>query len=71
GPACLRLRIPLAHDDIEQLPGQLQLDHQLEERLSAAIERWYPESLELTDLCSLAFVRELSQISDHFQKIFN
>lgn len=71
GPACLRLRIPLAHDDIERLPRQLRLDRLLEERLAVAIERWYPESLELTDLCSVAFVRELSQISDHLQKIFD
>ena len=69
GPACLRLRVPLAREDIEKLPRQLRLDRQLEERLAAAIERWYPESLELTDLCNLAFAKELSQISDHLQKV--
>ena len=65
GPACLRLRVPLSRDDIERLPRPLRLDRQLEERLAAAIERWYPESLKLTDLCNLAFVKELSQIGDH------
>lgn len=63
GPACLRLRVPLAGHDIEQLPRKLRLDRPLEERLAAAIERWYPQTLELADLCDLAFVRELSQIS--------
>lgn len=71
GPACLRLRVPLAHDDIEQLPSQLRLDRQLEERLAAAIERWYPESLELTDLSNLAYAQELSQISVSLQKEFS
>lgn len=63
GPACLRLRVPLADGEIEQLPSQLRLDIQLEERLAAAIERWYPESLELADLCNLAYARELAQVA--------
>lgn len=70
GPACLRLRVPLADDEIEQLPSQLRLDLQLEERLAAAIERWYPESLELADLCNLAYARELAQVSTNLQKEF-
>ena len=70
GPACLRLRVPLAGHDIEQLPRKLRLDRPLEERLAAAIERWYPQTLELADLCDLAFVRELSQISVNLQSTF-
>ncbi len=70
GPACLRLRVPLAHEAIEQLPRQLRLDLQLEERLAAAIERWYPESLELADLCNLAYAQELSQVSLNLLKEF-
>ncbi len=68
GPACLRLRVPLERDDIDKLPRQLRLDRQLAERLSAAIERWYPESLELADLCDLSFAEELSQVSNQLQK---
>ncbi|MEO8268923.1 MAG: N-succinylarginine dihydrolase, partial [Aureliella sp.] len=70
GPACLRLRVPLAHDDIDKLPRQPRLDRQLEDRLAAAIERWYPETLDLTDLCDLAFATELSQINAHLQNLF-
>lgn len=68
GPACLRLRVPLAQGEIERLPSQLRLGPRLEERLAAAIERWYPESLELADLCDPAYARELSQVSINLQK---
>lgn len=70
GPACLRLRVPLAQGEIERLPSRLRLDLRLEERLAAAIERWYPERLELADLCNLAYARELSQVSINLQKKF-
>ncbi len=71
GPACLRLRVPLREAEIGRLPGRLRLDLQLEERLTAAIERWYPETLELADLCDLDYARELAQVSMNLRKEFH
>ena len=68
GPACLRLRVPLREAEIGRLPARLRLDLQLHERLTAAIERWYPERLELADLCDLDYARELAQVSMNLRK---
>lgn len=64
GPACLRLRVPLADHELERLPRQSQLDQRLEDRLTTAIERWYPETFDLRDLCNPEFVELLLQVPD-------
>lgn len=51
GPACLRLRVPVRVSQVEHLPQQLRVNNRLVDRLTQAIESWYPETLELRDFC--------------------
>ncbi len=69
GPACLRLRVPMKTEDVEQLPNALRLDTRLEERMAAAIERYYPESLNLQDFCDPAFIETLHSVSARLKRI--
>ena len=62
GPACLRLRMILEADDVLRLSCKYQLSVELFDRLSAAIEQWYPPSLSLDELCSGEFVTQLNRI---------
>ena len=62
GPACLRLRMMLEADDVLRLSAKYQLSVELFDRLSAAIEQWYPPSLSLDELCSGEFVTQLNRI---------
>jgi succinylarginine dihydrolase len=62
GPACLRLRVPLPEADLEHLPSALRLDSRLQEKLEQFIERWYPETLRLSDLFE-------QQLFEHFLQI--
>jgi succinylarginine dihydrolase len=50
GPACLRLRIPLQSEQLDQLPPRCRLDRGLFDDLSAIIERLYPEELQIEQL---------------------
>ncbi|MCA9133848.1 MAG: N-succinylarginine dihydrolase [Planctomycetales bacterium] len=67
GPACLRLRLPLASTDIAALP--LRLDDALEQRLREAIERWYPTRLHLADFGDSQQVEALLAIPDQLQRL--
>lgn len=69
GPACLRLRMSLADHELERLPRQSLLDQPLKERLTTAIERWYPETFDLRDLTDPEFVQQLLQVSDRLQAV--
>ncbi len=62
GPACLRLRMRLEYDEVHRLSAKYQLTAELFDRLSAAIEKWYPQSLSIDDLCNSEFLSELKQI---------
>jgi len=62
GPACLRLRLMLESEDVPRLSSKNRLTAKLFDRLSAAIEKWYPRSLSAEDLCNSEFVTELKQI---------
>ena len=57
GPACLRLRVPLAHSQADLLhPGFLWTPDR-DEWLRAWVERWYPDSLTPQELADPALLR--------------
>lgn len=56
GPACLRLRVPIAIDLVDQLNPALRMDDALAECLQEAIDRWYPDSVTSDDLINPDFV---------------
>jgi succinylarginine dihydrolase len=62
GPACLRLRIMLESDAVQRLSSKNRLTTELFDKLNAAIEKWYPESLAFEDLGNSDFVAELQQV---------
>lgn len=62
GPACLRLRMMLSADAVSRLASSCRLTTANFDRLSAAIEKWYPQSLSTEALCNSQFVSELKHI---------
>ncbi len=69
GPACLRLRMMLESDDVQRLAIKNRLTTELFDRLSAAIEKWYPKSLSAEDFCNSHFVTELKHIDTALRTI--
>lgn len=62
GPACLRLRVLLESDCMEQLQDFQRLGERREETIARAIERWYPEKLDVIDFCNAELVECLSVV---------
>jgi succinylarginine dihydrolase len=58
GPACLRLRVPLTHDELGALSGRVLVDDSLQEALGAWVDRHYRDRLSPKDLGDLALARE-------------
>ncbi len=67
GPACLRLRMMLEESDMSLLNSKMQLTEPLFERLSAAVDRYYPAVLSADDFCNPMFVAELGHIEREMQ----
>ncbi len=67
GPACLRLRMMLDESEMSLLSSQMRLTEPLFERLSAAVEKFYPAVLCADDFCNPQFVAELSRIEREMQ----
>jgi succinylarginine dihydrolase len=61
GPACLRLRVPVAGDQLDRLPSRARWSEALDEQLRELIETHYPTRLTLADLASDDVVREAQQ----------
>jgi len=57
GPACLRLRVPLARRDVEGLAARVLLDDALDASLVAWVERHYADRLAPRDLADPGRVR--------------
>lgn len=55
GPACLRLRVQLEADQLAAIPEAYRITDRRADELSAWIEKWYPESLELSELMDAQF----------------
>lgn len=58
GPACLRLRVPLSHQETQGLSASVSFDERLERALEAIIERRYRDRLELADMADPALLVE-------------
>src|SRR5690606_33392380 len=58
GPACLRLRVPLEHDELPLVYGGLRMDEAKLDWLEAWIRRHYRDRLEAHDLADLALTEE-------------
>ena len=67
GPACLRLRMMVSEDEASQLNPRLKLTESLFDRLSKAIDTFYPAALSASDLCSVDFVESLQQVDRALQ----
>jgi succinylarginine dihydrolase len=60
GAACLRLRIPLNDHEWKEITPTVIFTDSLYETLTACIERYYPESLSLKDLCDPKVQKNIS-----------
>jgi succinylarginine dihydrolase len=69
GPACLRLRVPLAENEASSLRGRVRLDAHLYRDLCAWVERWYRDRLSPDDLADPALAREGMEALDELTKI--
>lgn len=69
GPACLRLRVPLRAAEVARLPPQLRVTERLVDTLTQAIERWYPETLEMQDFCEPGRAHQLIQVSGQLRRV--
>jgi succinylarginine dihydrolase len=58
GPACLRLRVPLADDEIAALGARVLVDDALQAALSAWVDRHYRERLAPSDVADPQLARE-------------
>jgi len=59
GPACLRLRVPLSEDELEQMHPGVRLSASLTLQLRDWVSRWYPETLHEDDLADPALLRSV------------
>lgn len=55
GPACLRLRMVLAEDELKSIPQGVLFSDALYHKLRSIIERYYRDSLRLEDLLDTSF----------------
>ena len=64
GPACLRLRLPLTHDELATLAPGVRLDAARLQRLDAWVDQYYRETLTSADLADPALLRETQEALD-------
>lgn len=50
GPACLRLRVQLTHEELAAVDQRFLLNEARLDRLEALVERWWPEAISPADL---------------------
>ncbi len=58
GPACLRLRVPVTERELSEASPALRWTEQRDDRLRRVIQQDYPDSITLTDLANIDFVRQ-------------
>ena len=49
GPACLRCRIPLTHDEYDQIPSEFKFTSTLYQELVSTVNNTYPDTFTLKD----------------------
>ncbi len=69
GPACLRLRIPLREDEIDQLPSQRLWSEPLDAELRRVINETYPTRVTIDDLARSEFMEQAIHARDRVAAI--
>ena len=64
GPACLRLRLPLTHDELATLAPGVLLDEAKLQRLEAWVDQYYRDELAPGDLADPLLLRETQEALD-------
>lgn len=57
GPACLRLRVQVTAQQLAAIPRPYLIDDVGADRVGRWIERWYPETLTISDLADIEFAQ--------------
>lgn len=70
GPACLRLRIPLATKELAAMDQHYLLDHAKLDRLSAWVNKHYRDRLQQSDLADPLLMRESFSALDELTQLF-
>jgi succinylarginine dihydrolase len=71
GPACLRLRVTMTHDEMQRAHQGVFLDDALYERLVAWVERNYRTELNPNDLRDPALAEEISVALDELGDVLD
>jgi succinylarginine dihydrolase len=69
GPACLRLRVTLTHEQLLQLAHNWRIDESRIEWLRREVTLWYPERVEMHDLQRLDFAEHAIEASLALAKV--
>jgi succinylarginine dihydrolase len=69
GPACLRLRVPLAEDEANALGGRVLFSAELHDELVAWVGRHYRDRLLPKDVCDPQLARECFAALDELTRI--
>jgi len=64
GPACLRLRVPMTVAQWQTLPSSMIFSEALADRLESAIQRNYPEEIEVADLVRPRLLAQVERARD-------
>ncbi|MFG0247162.1 MAG: N-succinylarginine dihydrolase [Phycisphaerales bacterium JB052] len=71
GPACLRLRVVLTDEELAATNQGVILDDALSDRLTAWIEKHYPDELSANDLLDPKLARSLTDALDELTQILD
>jgi succinylarginine dihydrolase len=69
GPACLRLRVPLAETERARLSGSVLFDERCERELECIVKGRYREQLTLSDIADPALVLEAHSALDEITQV--
>ncbi len=64
GPACLRLRVPLAEDELAAIPTNALWNEEIDEKLCETIKECYVEELSMDDLARIDFCEQAEHAHD-------
>ena len=70
GPACLRLRVAMRPDQLQQVASGIWLTPERRQQLEEWIVKWYPEHLKLEDLRRLDLAEHALQALDQYPTNF-
>jgi succinylarginine dihydrolase len=69
GPACLRLRIPLAYDEYQALDPRIFMDDNLYNKLYEIINNFYTDKLTLENLLDKNFLEQSRRALDNISQV--